>query len=170
MAELEEPTDPESTRIVRLASHKKKALLAGLSKLPKAMSMAFRTDTVVKAFKDNGQVDLEDEIIPAIKGIVGTYRGVIDKDHYLVDTDMIVKKFYNEMFLTGRIEESSFDEANVPNDKDSKNNIVSRDFGIRKENCQRAKVLSAPTQRLLRKQMIATIQKDKNKKHAEHYK
>ena len=43
-----------------LPKHKKNALLAGLSKLLKAMSLAFRTDTVVEeqAFKDNGQIDL----------------------------------------------------------------------------------------------------------------
>ena len=39
------------------------------------------------------------------------------------------------MFLNGHIEESSFDSANVELDRDTKNNIVSRDFGIQKENC-----------------------------------
>ena len=162
---LEDHKDISSTRIVILPNHKKKALLAGLSKLPKAMSLAFRTDTVVKAFQDNGQIDLEDEVIPAIKGMVGTYRGIIDKDHYLFDTDSIVRKFYKEMFLTGRIEESSFDNANVVLDRDTKNNIVSRDFGIQKENCQRAKILSAPTQILLRKQLVQSITEERAKKH-----
>ena len=52
---LEQPTGPLSTKIVSLPSHKKKALLAALGKLPKAMSLAFRLDIVCKAFQDNGQ-------------------------------------------------------------------------------------------------------------------
>ena len=69
------------------------------------------------------------------------------------------------MFLTGRIEESSFDNANGVLDRDTNNNIVSRDFGIQKENCQRAKILSASTQILLQKQLVQSISKDKAKKH-----
>ena len=37
--DLEDPTDPNYTRIVILPKHKKDALLAGLSKLPKAISL-----------------------------------------------------------------------------------------------------------------------------------
>jgi hypothetical protein len=162
---LEDPEDKTSNQIVKLSTHKKKALLAGLSKLPKAMSLAFRSDVIVKAFQDNGQLDLVDEVIPAIEGMVGTYRGVINEEHYLFNTESIIRKFYKEMYLTGRIEESSFNNENVELDRDSKNNVVNRDFGIQKENCQRAKILSAPTQIQLRKQLVQTISEDRAKKH-----
>ena len=69
--------------IVILPSFKKSAIIAGLSKLPEAMGIAFRVSIVKKAFQDNGQIGKDDIHIPNIDAMIGTYRGVIDKDHYL---------------------------------------------------------------------------------------
>ena len=91
-----------------------------------------------------------------MKKILGTYRGYIDKSHYLNDPDKIIKAFYKESYLNGRITESTYDKEGVERDKDSSGNEVSRDFEIGNENRQRAKVLSSKAQREERLNLIAT--------------
>ena len=59
------------------------------------------------------------------------------------------------MYLQGRIEENSFDKESIIREIDSQGNDVSRNFSITKENCQWAKILSAPIQRKARLKMIA---------------
>ena len=61
--------------------------------------------------------------------------------------DKIVRTYYDESFINGRIEKSSFGTNNVPRDYDSLGNKVNHDFDIKKENCQRAKSLSSKAQR-----------------------
>ena len=110
------------------------------------MGKAFACEIVKKAFKDNGQIDNTEGVVPDIDGLVGTYRGNLDVDHYLKKTKEIIDLFYKEVFKNGRVDESSFDKADVVQDKDSRGKVVSRDFGIQKENCQQAKTLSALAQ------------------------
>ena len=155
--ELKVPDSKESKRIVVLESHKRSAIISALSKLPSAMGAAFSPSIVMSAFEGNGQIDKVEGIIPSIEGMIRTYRGSIPEGHYLRNTDEIVKKFYKEVYTTGRIVEKSFDDAGVPVDRDSDGNIINRDFGIQKENCQRAKVLSATHQRLERIKFIADM-------------
>ena len=157
--ECANPVDKQSTKIVRLEGHKKKAIIAALSKLPSAMAAAFSPSIVMSAFEDNGQIDRLEGVIPSIEAMVRTYRGTIPDDHYLKDTDHIVRKYYDEVFRTGRISESSFDDEDVTVDYDSGGKEVNRRFGISKENCQRAKVLSAKTQRLERIELIKEMAK-----------
>ena len=144
-------------RIVVLESHKRSALISALSKLPSAMGAAFSPRIVTSAFEGNGQIDKIEGLIPSIDGMIGTYRGSIPEGHYLRNGIDIIKKFYPEVYRTGRIDEKSFEDAGVPVDRDSDGNIVSRDFGIQKENCQRAKVLSAKHQRLERIKFIQNM-------------
>ena len=47
---LENPTSMDTTQVVKLASHKKKAIIAGISKLPIAMSVAFKQGYIQSAF------------------------------------------------------------------------------------------------------------------------
>ena len=123
------------------------------------MAAAFSPSIVMSAFEDNGQIDRLEGVIPSIEAMVRTYRGTIPDDHYLKDTDHIVRKYYDEVFRTGRISESSFDDEDVTVDYDSGGKEVNRRFGISKENCQRAKVLSAKTQRLERIELIKEMAK-----------
>ena len=102
------------------------------------MSAAFKEGHIQSAFRATGHIDTE-WVLPSIKNIVGTYRGIIDDTNYLNDTEKIVSTFYDDVFLNGRIEEDKFDRERVVRDYDSTGNYVSRDFEIRKENCQRAK-------------------------------
>ena len=61
------------------------------------------------------------------------------------------------MYVNGRIEETTFETKGVVSDFDSVGNHVNRDFGIRKENCQRAKILSSDNQRQARLDMMKAI-------------
>ena len=61
------------------------------------------------------------------------------------------------MYLKGRIEEVLFEREGVVSDYDSVGNHVNRDFGIRKENCQCAKILSSNNQRKARLEMIEAV-------------
>jgi hypothetical protein len=140
---------------------KKQAITVGLSKLPIAMTTAFTSANIQSAFCDNGMIDPDNQVIPSVRGMLGTYCGCIGKDHYLNDGEEIIRNFYKETFLNGRIDEMSFDKLNVDHDKDSLGNLVSRDFNISKENCQRAKVLSSDTQRKERIKLKNQLKKKK---------
>jgi hypothetical protein len=65
--------------------------------------------------------------------------------------------------LNGRIQESSFNRNNIPSNTYSIGRFVNRDFSIAKENCQRAKVLSAQVQC---KERLALIEKMKEEEKA----
>ena len=127
------------------------------------MAAAFKEGHIQSAFKSNGQINKEG-IIPDVHALAGTYRASITNDHYLKDTTTIIKSYYKEMYLTGRIDEKTFDRDNVVRDYDNVGNYITRDFGISKDNCQHAKILSAPNQRQERIALIATIQKNMNDK------
>ena len=64
---LEHPEDPKSSRKVVLPLHKKKSIIAGLSKLPTAMSNAFQAKHIKSAFVYNGQIDEKYGTIPSVK-------------------------------------------------------------------------------------------------------
>ena len=67
--------------------------------------------------------------------------------------------------MQGRIEESSFDSANIDHNQDRAGNIISCNLGISKENCQRANILSCETQRQARLELRKSILlKEKEKK------
>lgn len=168
--DLANPKCPNSTDIVILPNHKKKALLAGLSKLPTAMGAAFKPANVRKAFYGTGQIDATNKIMPSIEGLIGTYRGTIGGNHFLKKSTEIINTFYKEMYTTGMVSESTYESKGVEEDKDSRGNVVSRDFGISKENCQRAKILSSPVQRSERLKLIESIKKEQIKKQISMYK
>ena len=120
------------------------------------MSAAFKQDHIQSAFRATGHIDSEG-ILPSVKNMIGTYRGVVDEEHYLNDSKKIITTFYDEVYLNGRIEEKTFDEENVVRDYDSNGNYVSRDFDVIKENCQRSKILSCQNQRDARLALMESI-------------
>ena len=123
------------------------------------MESAFSSSVIKSAFRDNGQINELNDVIPNEKALLGTYRGPINESHYLNDSKKIIKMFYKEMFMNGKISESSFDKEGVDQDRNSTGDIINRDFEISKENCQRAKVLLSQTQRDERVLLIKEIRK-----------
>ena len=168
LKELECPKSNDERRVVKLSTHKKKAIIAGISKLPVAMSAAFKEGHIQSAFKATGHID-EEGILPSVDKMLGTYRGVIDDSHYLKNSEKIISTFYDDVYLKGRVEESVFDREEVVRDYDSKGTYVSRDFEVRKENCQRAKILSCSNQREARLQMIQKIKEQQIEKQTSLY-
>ena len=155
--DLTSPNVADPGRVLILPSHKKKAIISALSKLPAAMGAAFTPNNIISAFEDNGQIDREERVVPNVQAIVNTYRGSIDENHYLNDPSAVIKTFYSDVYMNGRIQEAAFDKEGVITDIDSNGTHVNRDFGIIKENCQRAKVLSAKVQRNERIALVKTM-------------
>ena len=133
------------------------------------MGIAFRVSVVKKAFQDNGQVSKADDQLPNIDAMVGTYRGIIDKDNYLNNKNDIISTYYEEMYKNGRIEESTFDKEGVIHDTDTMGKRVFRDFGIHRESCQRAKILSSTKQRQARKALLHQIRINQYKRNKDCY-
>ena len=143
----------DKDKIVRLPTHKRKALIAGLAKLPTAMGAAFAPTNIIKGFLANGQLDWGINLVPNLDAMLNTWRGNVDNS-VLEDKEELVKFFYSDMFLEGMIEESKFEEFGVPCDTNSSGKIVHRNFDIAQENRQRAKILSSKVQRKKRKELI----------------
>ena len=55
-------------RILRLSSHKHKAILSTVLKLPLAIAQAYKLENVTKAFVLNGQIDSENKQVPSCHG------------------------------------------------------------------------------------------------------
>ena len=139
-----------------------------MSKLPVAMSSAFKEGHIQSAFRATGHIDKEG-ILPSVENIIGTYRGVIDDTNYLNDSDNIIKTFYDDVYLNGRIEEDAFERQGVVRDYDSAGNYVTRDFEISKENCQRSKILSSKIQREERLKLMKSIKQKQIEKQTSMY-
>ena len=69
--------NPPDGDAVLLPSHKKKAIILTLSKLPIATSRAYSDHVIKKAFMLNGQLDLENQLVPCLENCLNTYRGNI---------------------------------------------------------------------------------------------
>ena len=164
LSTLEDQSDPENQDIVILPTHKKNAILEGLSKLPAAMATSYTSSNIKSAFRDNGQIDETNGCVPSLKNILGTYRGSITTNHILEDGIPLIKKFYKEMYTEGKISESTFDEHGIDPDRDANGELVSRDFTISCENCQRAKILSSDVQCQERLELMKEVQKKEKEK------
>lgn len=137
-----EPTDADS---LHLPSHKKKAIILTLAKLPIAASRAYGDHVIKKAFLLNGQLDINHQIVPDLENCLNTYRGNISGT-CLEDKKKLIEELYEETYSNGMIMESTFDNMKVPRDVNCHGDTISRDFGIRNENRQRAKCLTSKKQ------------------------
>ena len=141
-----EDGDLSPTKIVRLRSPKKKALLSTIPNLTEATAVAFTVKNVRSGFVANGQIDPLTNSIPSLMNMIHTYRGNIqgtclENGQYLVET------FFEEMYTNGIISEESFDSNGIPKDRDSKGNVVERPTAdIHLENRHRSKILSSDKQ------------------------
>ena len=136
-----------------LSSHKKKALLATLPKLPNVTGRSHSIANVRIAFIVNGQLDINSKLVPSFSNLLHTFRGDI-RNTCLENKQWLISKFYSEMYTNGIVSKDLYDRYFVPQDRDMNGFTVSRVFGITQENRQRAKVLSSTRQIAERKQVI----------------
>ena len=142
---LTSPSSPSSNQVLRLSSHKKKAILFTVPKLPIATGRAFTIDNVQKGFILNGQVDMEPKFVPCITNILHTYHGDIVRT-CLEQKEKLFENFYYETFVTGMVKEDSYDNHHIPLDTNFKGLPVPREMDISLESRQHAKVLGSPVQ------------------------
>ena len=120
--------------IVRLKSHKKKALMFALPNLPAATGSAYTTPN-----------DAETTSVPSLKKLLNTYRGDVTET-CLNDREELLEKYFEEMYFNGTILESTFDTNKVPQDTDSNDNIILKTNNIASKNQHQAKILSSGKQ------------------------
>ena len=149
-------TDSSCTKVLMLPLHKKKAILATSSKLPIATARAYTDANIKKAFMLNGQLDVSHKLVPSMSNLLNTFRGDIEGT-CLKKKDELISFMYEEAYTTGTIKETTFNTLNVPYDTNASGEIVSRDFGIRQENRQRAKTLTCDNQVAERREHLLEI-------------
>lgn len=147
--------------IVRLKSHKKKALIATIPNLPVATGVAYTTENVKKGFIYNGQIDAVHNSVPCYSNLLHTFRGDLTNT-CLSDKESIIENFFAEMFTNGCICESTYDLNDIPKDTNSTNEVVEKPDNISLENRHRAKILSSKMQIRERRGLI-------DKKQMKHY-
>lgn len=145
--------------VVRLRSHKKKALMFALSNLSAATGLAYIVPNMMKGFIFNGQLDAKSKSLPSLKNLVNTYIGDVSET-CLNDRGKLLDTYFEEMYLTGTIMEDSVDKNNLSVDRDLNNNTVLKSNNISTKNCHRAKVLSSNVQFQYRRKLV-------NEKHIE---
>ena len=93
--------------------------------LPDATSTAYTIIVIIrKGFIYNGQLDVETTTVLSLKNLIHMYCGSMEGT-CLNDKEEWFERYFKEMYLTGTILESTFDQQyNVPYDTDSNNNIV----------------------------------------------
>ena len=143
--QLEDRSPNATGKVLNLLPHKKKAILATIPKLPSVTGSAFSMSIIKKGFIVNGQINLEQKLVPCLKTILHTYRGEVN-EIILRKSEMLFRHYYEEMYTYGMINEESFDHHHVPMDMNADGTIFERNFNIKLENRQRAKVLSAKRQ------------------------
>ena len=164
---LLEDESRDTQDIVKLKAHKKKALLFALPNFPAATGAAYTVPNVLKGFIYNGQLDVESTSFPSMRNLINTYRGDIS-ECCLDDKTKLLDDYFEEMYLTGTILETTFDKNDVPIDKDSKDNVIHKSNSISTENRHRAKVLSSEQQIMERRKLVNERKIDEyNIKHEE---
>ena len=139
--------------VVRLKSHKKKAILFALPNLPEVTGLAYTVPNVRKGFIYNGQLDVETTSVPSFRNLINTYRGDVTEG-CLSNKKKLMENFFEEMYMTGTILESTFDRFKIPKDTDSSNKVVEKTNDISIENRHRAKILSSKVQINERRKLV----------------
>ena len=141
---METPTGA-SPSVLKLQSHKKKAILITAAKLPIAAACAYSDKIIKKAFVLNGQLDMSHKLVPCLTNLLNTYRGDI-KHTCLSNGEELISNLYEEAYTQGMVKETTFDSMNIPMDKKTSGDVVDRNVGIQLENRQRSKILSSTIQ------------------------
>ena len=137
--------DPTSSDFLHLLSHKKKAVILTLAKLPIATARAYSDHVIKKAFMINGQLDLDHQLVPCLESCLNTYRGNISGT-CLEQRSTLIESLYENTYTQGIVDEGVFDNMGIPKDVDCRGDIINRDFSITNESRQRSKCLTSDTQ------------------------
>ena len=125
-----------------------------ISCLPSIVSKAAPTSkTDVDGFVNIGMLDEQTKCYPDIYRIMKTVRRNLgDSEVELVEDNF--KYLFEFQLDHGHISDDVYQTLGFPPDKDVEGNIYDRNAGISQESCQRAKCVSRPMQRSLRKERI----------------
>ena len=137
--------DPKADDHLQLPSHKKKAIMLTLAKLPIATARAYGDHVIKKAFMINGQLDLDHQLVPSLENCLNTYRGNISGT-CLEQRDTLIESLYEHTYTQGMVHEGIFDSMGIPKDMDCRGDTILRDFTITNESRQRSKCLTSETQ------------------------
>ena len=143
--------------VVRLMTHKKMAILFAIPNLPGVTSDAFTVSNIRKGFIYNGQLDPDTTSVPSFQNLISAYCGDVE-DTILNDRTKLMDLFFEEMFLTRAILESTFDYHKIPMDTDSKGNVIVRNNEMSLENHHWAKILSSNVQIQERRKLVNSKQ------------
>ena len=110
--------------------------------MPAATGTSYSVANVCKGFIANGQLDAKSTIVPLYQNLLHTYRGNIEgtcleNEKFLIDT------FLESMYFYGSIDETIFNEHDIPKDVNSKGEVVLKTNSTTMENCHHAKVLTS---------------------------
>ena len=86
----------QESGLLVLSTHKRKAVLCTIPKLPSVTGRSHSLSNVRKAFVLNGQLDLDSMLVPSFDNLLHTYRGDITKT-CLANKEWLLAKFYKEM-------------------------------------------------------------------------
>ena len=159
----------DSEQVVKLQSHKKKAILATVPNLPAATGMSHSVIYVCKGFMCNSQLDAETTSIPLFQNLLHIHPVNI-KGTCLENRRMLMDTFFERMYFSGTIEESMFDKYDIPKDTNSKGEAVVKSNIISIENCHRAKVLTLSMQVAERRRLIDSKRMKEYNVNKSHYK
>lgn len=107
--------DLQEKGILMLASHKKKAILSTVPKLPSATGRSHSVQNIRKAFILNSQLDVDSKLLPCFDNLLHTFRGNVNGT-CLANKEWLLSKCYDEMYCSGHISEDSFDKYMIPKD------------------------------------------------------
>lgn len=151
--------DLENKKILTLKANKKESIIDFICSLPDMLSKACTKQKVKAGFITTGQIDEETGYFPDLRKIMATckHQRVHDPNVY----ELIKKNFsqmYEEQMLKGELTDEFLLKSNVPQDIDEKGNEVARPGRLSNEKTQRAKQVSKPFQRDMRKKLKDQIQ------------
>ena len=126
----------DNLNVVKLRSHKKKALLfALLVDILTATGSVYTIPNVRKGYIYNDWLDAETTSVSSSKNLLHMFRGNVEGT-CLNDKEKFFEKYFEEMYLIGTILKSTFDKIHIPNDTGSNDNIVLKSNNIASENSQ----------------------------------
>ncbi len=153
----------EHSHELNLRERKLRTLLTFLSTLPRMLSNVAKADIIIDGFVACGMLDAKTKTCPDMDQILATCHRSISIDEHKLCRDTF-EKLYQLHFNEGHVSDDIYEEMGYPQDEDITGSKVRRDATIKRECFQRAKCLSHPFQKTLRKQLTEVLQAQEHAK------